>query len=233
MLDGLLFSDGALRAGRTSSPDFFRINGGLIWRSSPPASSASLSEVLRPGDSNLVRGKSKKALVSVLDLECEIFRAPADKGRLGEGSGCDSFSLLPGSIRSPGRPKATLALFLCSLASLFGEPARCCSIILMAACSSAKFATSLTLPRLAVASSSLEVEGEDGGEISVETIRWSAEDGRTLPVPRDSLSASSLSELLGSWGVASGVDRPVLKPGEFEMDGLRRCLFRYAREEVE
>lgn len=233
MLDGLLFSDGALRAGLTSSPDFFRINGGLTWRSSSPTSSASLSDVLWPGDSILVRGKSRKALVSVLDLECEIFRAPADKGRLGEGSGCDSLPVLLGSILGLGRPNVNLAFLVCSFASLSGEPARCCSIILMAACSSAKFETSLTLPRLAVASSSLEVEGEAGGEISMGTGRWSAEVGRTLPVPRDSLSASSLSELLGSWEVTSGVDRPVLKPGKSEMDGLRRCLFRYAREDVE
>ena len=177
MLEGLRFMDGARRAGLTSSPDFFRIKGGLIRRSSSSASSASLSDVLWPGDWNLLRGKSKKALASVLDLECEIFRAPADNGKLDEDCGKRSLSPL-GSSRScgPKRPSAILACLVSTVACLSGDPARCCSMILIAACSSAKFATSLTLPLLAVASSSLEVEGEAGGVISVETARRSLEE---------------------------------------------------------
>lgn len=84
ILEGLLFMDDALRAGLTSSPDFFRIKEGFVGLSS---SSNSLSDALRSGESNLLRGKSKKALVSVLDLECEILRAPADNGRPGESWG--------------------------------------------------------------------------------------------------------------------------------------------------
>ena len=146
--------DDALRAGLTSSPDFFRIKQGFVGKS---LSSSSLSDALRAGESSLLHGKSKKALVSVLDLECKILRAPADNGRPGESWGCDPLTLLEVSIRGAGSPSVILACFVSSLACLYGEPARCCSIIPMAACSSASFPTSLTLPRLIVASSSLDV----------------------------------------------------------------------------
>jgi len=71
MLEYRRLEDG-LRAGLTSSPDFFLTSGGLT-RSSSSSSSSSLSS---EGDSVTTRSGMMMA-VSVDDLECEILRAVA------------------------------------------------------------------------------------------------------------------------------------------------------------
>lgn len=113
MLEGLLLVDEARSAGLTNSPDFLRISEGLIDSSS---SSISLSDARRAaGGSNLVRGNSKNALSSVLDLEWEILRAPGDKDNLGEMIGISAFVFADGSGRGAGRPRVKRALLVSSL----------------------------------------------------------------------------------------------------------------------
>jgi hypothetical protein len=65
------------------------------------------------------------------------------------------------------KAKARLA-FETSTAVRFGELSRCCSITLMAACSSAKFSNCRPLSSF-VSSSSLEFDAESGGEITAPT----------------------------------------------------------------
>lgn len=229
ILDGLLLVDDALRAGLTSSPDFLRISDGFIRNSSSSSSSTSLSNGLRAGESNLFRGKSKNALASVFDLECEILRAPADRRNRGDSTGFDLLSLFDGSIWGNGRPRVNLAFFVDSLVCVSGEPARCCSIILIAACSSAKFVTSLALPRVVLVSSSLEVWDETGGDGSIETAGLSAGDWPLFVAGVSSLCRLSLSGLMFSGGLVSGVGSSDCLVTE----GLRRCLFRYALDDDE
>ena len=234
MLDGLLRVEEALRAGLTSSPDFFRINEGFTGRSSSSSASSSslvFADVPGAGEPNLLRGKSMKALASVLDLECDILRAESDKGGRWSMLESVSFGLMGISIRGPGRPSVDRAFFVSSLACISGEPERCCSMIRIAACSSARSATSLPRPLLLFGSSSLEEwAGEWAGE-PVETVVASGPSNlafglRELLSFEIWLASSSLSECLGSMTVVSAAKFPTWMVVESEIEGLRRCFER-------
>lgn len=139
MLEYRLLDDG-LKAGLTSSPDFFRTRDGLHVI----ASSSSLSSVVCAGESaNDVRGMMMA--VSVFDLECEILRASGVRA-VGDVV-CDTGSELVCPIGAP---------FLSGDPSLFKSIDRTASW---------SFLISTSLPR-ALLSSLSEFSDESGGDIT-------------------------------------------------------------------
>ena len=161
ILEGRLLADEGLKAGLTSSPDFFLSMGG--FRRDRFGSSSSVTE----SSSDPVRGvsgwlclMSMKIDVSVFDLLWPSFRrvlTVVSSIWVAVGLSSDS----EGGMMSVS---AWLA-FPVSSAFLFGELSLCCSIILMAACSSARFSNSRPLNSF-VSSSSLEFCAESGGEMT-------------------------------------------------------------------
>jgi hypothetical protein len=112
--------------------------------------------------------------------------------------------------------------FEASRAVRLGELPRRCSIILMAACSSAKFSNCRLLEPFA-SSSSLEFCAESGGEITapagicVSSVTGGG-DCRRLPVAvRLFVSSFSLSAVPGGVGSSEGANAAVLT------EGVRRC----------
>src|SRR4051812_38025040 len=91
---------------------------------------------------------------SVEDLEWAIFLASRDNGRRGAS---DEDRLSSGGTKRSNT-------FLVSSSVRVGEPDFRCSIILIAACSSARFSKDLPL-RLVLSSSSLELWADSGGEM--------------------------------------------------------------------
>lgn len=156
---------------------------------------------------------------SVLDLLCEIFRMVlmVDCSIAG-----DVASASDGMISV----KAWLALEISS-AFRIGELSRCCSIILTAACSSAKFSSGL-LRESFVSSSSVEFSVESGGDmtapagICVSSLTGGG-DCRRLPEANIKFDSSfSLSAVPGGVG-SSDVGAKV---GDLR-EVVRRCLFKY------
>ena len=214
----------ARRAGRTSSPDFLRINDGLISRSSSSASSNSVSDALCAGESPLLRGKSKNALASVLDRECDILRADADSGGFEDGRGFVPSMWAAGSRRGTGMSSASRDFFCSS--SDTGELSRCRSMLRMAACSSARLSTSLVRPLCSLSSSSLDECGDPDDVVFFTAVSFAltalrlrdliAADGPVFPWASSSqgVSMRGLSDVGGSVNAAADLDT----------EGLRRCL---------
>ena len=154
MLDGRRRTDDGLRAGLTSSPDFLRTMPGREERSSSSSSSSLLSTELGcfSGEVDCFM-PGPKMVDSVEDLECEILRAEGVRGGV-TGADADCWSA---ACDDDGmdRPRASLA-FLDSLSTRLGELSRCCSMMRMAACSSARFSNSRPRCSLGRSSSSLE-----------------------------------------------------------------------------
>lgn len=199
--------DVGLRAGLTSSPDFFRISEG--FDKGPPSSS--LSSEVAVSDSvvkDAVRGNM--IAVSVDDRECEIFRASRESG-VGDVV-CDTGSDLPAS--------------LCSLA---GEPSLLRSIDRTASCNSFQvFRISRPLSSWD-ASSRSELSGEEsGGDITapvgIRRLFTGGGDWRTLPLEAKSVAlvVPPFLDSVGEAGVPSSLT---------EKDGERRCRWRYDAEE--
>lgn len=157
MLDGRRRDD-ARRAGRTSSPDFFRtIEGRESRRPSSSTSSSSLDSFLNlVGSVTWTVLGSKLMLLSVVDRECEILRASRDRG--GRESLAETVPVLGGAA-------APFTGLLSS--SLVGEPDFLCCMPLMASCNSFILSFSNPLGRPRTSSSSLEFCAESGGEIVI------------------------------------------------------------------
>ncbi len=150
MLEGRRLENDGLKAGLTSSPDFFRTIVAFT-RASSSSSSGSLESVSLP--SLVPLRSSSKAEPSVEDREWEIFRASLDRG------GCDKLRVLDcssdASFKGTTSPRAILVFRATSL-TRFGELSRCCSMIRIAACSSARFSSCRPFLLRELSSSSLE-----------------------------------------------------------------------------
>jgi len=115
-----------------------------------------------------------------------------------------------------------------SSACRIGELSRCCSMILTAACSSAKFSSDLLRESL-VSSSSVEFSVESGGDMTAPAgICFSSVTGggdcRRLPEANNRFDSSfSFSAVPGGVG-SSDVDAKV---GEAFREVVLRCLFKY------
>lgn len=140
------------RAGRTSSPDFFRTIGGLGMGSSPSLSSESCIE------------ESEMALATsiVEDRECEILRASWDSALTRPF--CRSNDLNDEASVASTETSGLIDVVGCCRV---GDPDRFCSMILTAASSSCKFFSCRTRPLFAPSSSSLELEVDSGGEMTI------------------------------------------------------------------
>lgn len=159
ILDGRLLDDDGRSAGRTNSPDFFRSIGGLLSLDRSDSSSSvivSSSEAV-VGVSDCFCRKSMKT-DSVFDLLCPTRRSVSTVG-------VSTSAVIVRSL-STGMTRVNAWFVLAaSPAPRFGELSLLCSIILIAACNSARFSSSRPLCAL-VSSSSLEFCAESGGEIT-------------------------------------------------------------------
>lgn len=218
ILDGRLRDDEGLRAGRTSSPDFLRSMGGFLWESSSSLSSSSDVEF----GVSVSRLRSIKTAESVFDREWAILRCPWDSAR-------STWSIVGfKAASSEGITNVRTAFaFATSWALRTGELERCCSITLMAACSSARLDN--CRPRIfSASSSSLEFWVDSGGERTApDGIRASSVigGGDCLRLPfvlRAFESSFSLSAVPG------GVGSSVVEAKDVVLtDCVRRCRVRY------
>lgn len=160
MLDGRLRDEDGRSAGRTNSPDFFRSIGGLLSLDLSDSSSSvmvSSSEVV-VGVSACCFCRKSINTDSVFDLLCPILRNVS-------AVGVSTSAVIVKSLSAGMTNVNAWFVLAASPCPRFGELSLLCSIILIAACSSAKFSSDRPVCAL-VSSSSLEFCAESGGEIT-------------------------------------------------------------------
>jgi hypothetical protein len=218
ILEGRRRADEGRSAGLTSSPDFFL----SIWGFRLDLSGSSSSEIESSSDAvrevSGLRRRSTNTEVSVFDLLWAILRRVSTVDCSTYAAvGLSSVSIADGMINV----KAWLA-FETSSAVRFGELSRCCSIILMAACSSAKFSN--CRPLSSFVSSSLEFDSDSGGEITAPAGSCASSvmgggDCLTLPdAAKSFVSWCSFSAVPGGEGSREGWNEAVFT------EVVRRCL---------